>query len=134
LPLEPDHRPATPAAPALDHLEFLIAGPEPGAGREPASVVARRLDEERAVEPVRLADAPDDDAAHVPSKWRAASSAVIATRRFSATNSAPAGQPLASISAIARSMSNGVCRNEGSPSSTSVQYAATSPSYGIPTE
>ena len=56
------------------------------------------------------------------------------TSRFSSTKLCACGQALARVSATARSTSIGVRRNDGSPSSTSVQNAATSPSYGIPTE
>src|SRR5207237_1308824 len=84
-------------------VEVDVARPEAGAGLEPAPVVARLLDEERPVEPVRLADPSDDDAGHLPSSWATASSRVTATRRFSATKALAPGQPLASISRIARS-------------------------------
>src|SRR5437764_3436191 len=117
-----------------DDLDRRAAGEERRAGLPPPCVTGRLLDEERAVDPVRAADPTDDDPhCRRLSSEAIASSRATTARRFSATNSGACGQPLALVSSIARSRSNGVLRNDGSPSSTSAQNAAIPPSYAIPT-
>src|SRR5581483_268513 len=118
-----------------DHLDGFAARQEAGPRAPPALVVRRLLDEERAVDPVRAPDAADPHP-HVRrlSRCAIASSRETATSRFSATNACAWGHALARVSATARSTSNGVLRNDGSPSSTTAQNAETSPSYAIPTE
>src|SRR5205085_6267792 len=58
--VEPDHRPAAGALRG-DHLGRLAIDVQGCTDREAPRVLARLLDAERPVEPVRLADAPDAD-------------------------------------------------------------------------
>ena len=97
--VELDHRPARTSARCADDLDRRAAREEARAGLPPALVVARLLDEERAVDPVRAADRPMLHP-HVRrlSSVAIASSRSTATSRFSATNSGACGQALARVS------------------------------------
>src|SRR5262249_62108727 len=94
---------------------------------KPLRVLARLLDDERAVEAVRLPDLPDPDSHWSDSNQAVASAREGGVRMFSATNASAFGQPVARISTAARSVSNGVRRNSTS-SETRAQKAATSSS------
>src|SRR5439155_21571550 len=111
-----------------EHLDLPAAGQETRTRLPPAIVARRLLDEERAVDAVRAADLADANPHRRDSSDAIASSRDTVSKRFSATNACACGQPLARVSRTARSTSNGVRIGFGSPFSTSVQYAATSPS------
>src|SRR5207247_9109425 len=128
---------SAPRTPRTHELPRLAVDHQVRAEGEEFLRFARGLAHERAVEPERLPDTPEDDelgAAHVPAgRNRAvASSRVGACKRFSAANDCARGHALRRVSATARSTSKVVRRKSASWSSTA-QKAATSPSYGMPT-
>src|SRR5262249_39697220 len=132
-PVELDHRPAGRAT-MRDDLDTLAAREKGRAGLPPPVVVGWLLHEERPVDPRRTADTADPHPHRRDSRAAIDCSRSAAASRFSAMNSSAVGHRLARISRTARSTSIGVRMGRGSPSSTSVQNAATSLSYGIPIE